>query len=207
MADHDLNTKLCKGCNLQQSKTHFFNASAAPDGLQRRCKTCMKASKREDYYRNLEKSRARERARVRNKDQLRQASARWRERHPELFKSRIAAWTQRNRVKRNATIKAWKAANPEKMREMDARRRASKVNAPGNGWTVEDVAAIRLAQKNKCAICRVTLGKRIHRDHIVPLFRGGAHCRRNLQLLCEPCNLSKGARDPIDHARTLGLLL
>ncbi len=31
-------------------------------------------------------------------------------------------------------------------------------------------------------------------DHIVPFSRGGGNTVRNIQLLCEPCNLSKGNR-------------
>jgi hypothetical protein len=36
--------------------------------------------------------------------------------------------------------------------------------------------------------------ERLEYDHIVPLSRGGSNTVRNLQLLCEPCNRSKGAR-------------
>ena len=34
----------------------------------------------------------------------------------------------------------------------------------------------------------------LHFDHIIPWSRGGANTPRNLELRCEPCNLSKGAR-------------
>lgn len=34
----------------------------------------------------------------------------------------------------------------------------------------------------------------LHIDHIIPLSQGGATIVSNLQLLCESCNLSKGAK-------------
>lgn len=66
-------------------------------------------------------------------------------------------------------------------------------------------------QKGRCTDC----GERLiligpapcHSDHIIPLARGGSDDIRNLQLLCAPCNLRKGSRDPIEHARKLGRLL
>jgi 5-methylcytosine-specific restriction endonuclease McrA len=33
------------------------------------------------------------------------------------------------------------------------------------------------------------------RDHIIPLVRGGTSDPRNIQLLCRPCNSSKGATE------------
>jgi len=41
----------------------------------------------------------------------------------------------------------------------------------------------------------------------LPLARGGKHEPRNIQFLCEHCNLTKNARDPIDHMQSLGRLL
>jgi 5-methylcytosine-specific restriction endonuclease McrA len=46
-----------------------------------------------------------------------------------------------------------------------------------------------------------------HVDHILPLALGGDNRRKNIQLLCPTCNLSKGAHHPIDHAQRNGLLL
>ncbi|MCK8788014.1 HNH endonuclease, partial [Roseomonas sp. NAR14] len=45
-----------------------------------------------------------------------------------------------------------------------------------------------------------------HVDHYVPLALGGSNDRSNLRLLHAACNLSKGARHPIEHGRSLGLL-
>ena len=66
-------------------------------------------------------------------------------------------------------------------------------------------------QKGRCPDC----GDRLmligpapaHADHIMPLALGGSNDVRNLQLLCAPCNLTKGARDPLDHARIQGRLI
>ncbi|OKO69265.1 hypothetical protein AC628_33740 [Bradyrhizobium sp. NAS96.2] len=62
-------------------------------------------------------------------------------------------------------------------------------------------------QKRRCAYCRTKLTLDYHVDHILALSRGGSNDRTNLQILCEPCNLAKHAKDPLDFARSLGRLL
>lgn len=42
-------------------------------------------------------------------------------------------------------------------------------------------------------------------DHIVPVSKGGAHARSNLQLLCRTCNCLKGAKAPDEWDRWRGV--
>jgi hypothetical protein len=44
----------------------------------------------------------------------------------------------------------------------------------------------------RCVECATK--ERLCFDHIVPYSKGGSNTVRNIQLLCEPCNLSKGNR-------------
>jgi 5-methylcytosine-specific restriction endonuclease McrA len=100
----------------------------------------------------------------------------------------------------------WAAAHPDKVRANARNGKAKRKNVPGK-HSAADIAAIKKMQKNKCAYCRVRLGRKYHIDHITPVSKGGTNDRCNLQIACVGCNLSKGARDPIFHAQTLGMLL
>jgi 5-methylcytosine-specific restriction endonuclease McrA len=84
--------------------------------------------------------------------------------------------------------------------------RARKRGAEGR-YTQEDIEKLLKAQRCKCAYCHTSLRNGFHVDHIVALSNGGSNWPANLQLLCESCNLSKGAKDPIEFAQRLGRLL
>ncbi|MFY8163941.1 MAG: HNH endonuclease [Brevundimonas sp.] len=116
----------------------------------------------------------------------------------------VACRTRRRESgKQAAERRAYCKANPDKVREWVASRKRRKFGRLPRGT----VARLRLAQKGRCAICRVRLPAGFHADHIMPLARDGLHESRNIQLLCQPCNSAKSSRDPIDHMRSLGRLL
>lgn len=92
-------------------------------------------------------------------------------------------------------------------RVTEARRRSRKRAAAGS-FTRSDIDRIRKLQRNRCAACPDRLDDGFHIDHIVALANRGTNHPRNIQLLCEPCNLSKGTMAPEDfmrqkHARLL----
>lgn len=98
---------------------------------------------------------------------------------------------------------------PEKVRqkaaEYEARRRARKYSAGGN-HTAQEVSDLYKKQRGRCAWCRTKLDS-YHRDHRKSLYRGGNNDIKNIELLCGPCNLKKGAKDEIAWANECGRLL
>jgi len=89
-----------------------------------------------------------------------------------------------------------------------AKRRAQKLNA-GGSFTAEQIADLYAKQRGRCAGpgCGVKLGDKFHRDHRQALSRGGSNDIRNMELLCQPCNSRKHAKDPIAWAQENGRLL
>lgn len=215
-------TKICIKCNQAKPATEFGKRRASPDGLQFRCRECRKEQYQDYYGRNRDKELAR--------------AARNREENPEICAARIRNWQARNKLRVEANNKAWRAANPEKSsafnkkwkdknkehlkaykqayvaanpdanRTWNSRRRARKL-AAGGTHTAADIKWLHEKQKGKCACCSRSLNGGYHADHIMPLAKGGTNDRRNIQLLCPPCNQEKHAKDPIDFMRSRGFLL
>jgi 5-methylcytosine-specific restriction endonuclease McrA len=113
-----------------------------------------------------------------------------------------------NPEKYRAASARWAKAHPEATNAIARRQRARRIKAEGT-HTPGDIAVIRKAQKDRCAMpdCKTRLRGKGHIDHIVALSKGGSDWPRNLQLLCASCNHSKHARDPIEFAQSRGLLL
>jgi 5-methylcytosine-specific restriction endonuclease McrA len=86
-------------------------------------------------------------------------------------------------------------------RERDYERVQREVDALENMEKLEGVSrepipeAVRLfvwqRDNGKCVKCGVR--ERLEFDHIIPVVAGGSNTERNVQLLCESCNRSKGA--------------
>lgn len=108
--------------------------------------------------------------------------------------------------KRRAYNKRYYQNNKDRMR-VRGRNYDAKKRGNGGRHTAKDISEIMEAQHGKCAYCRKIVGKKYHVDHIRSVAKGGTNDRRNLQILCPSCNLHKRTSDPIDFARTLGMLL
>lgn len=130
----------------------------------------------------------------------------WRQANPERVRSRQRLWQQTHRATVRASNIAWKATHPDELRRYCHTRRARKHRSEDR-WTASDVRDIRRLQRDGCAACACPLKGKGHIDHIVALVNGGSNGRRNLQLLCQPCNNAKHVKDPIEFMQSRGFLL
>lgn len=80
-----------------------------------------------------------------------------------------------------------------------ARRRARELGAPGS-YTKAQILTMFDAQNGQCVYCKTSLHNGYHKDHIKALARGGSNDISNIQLLCQPCNNRKHARDADEFA-------
>lgn len=137
---------------------------------------------------------------------VRETKKRYAAKHPEVIRARWQAWRSANEGYDKERKAAWSKENPDRNNAYRANRKARKLGV-GGAHTAVQVKALFIKQKGKCAICKCGIENGYHRDHIVPLFRGGSNGIDNIQLLCRSCNQHKHARDPIQHMQSLGFLL
>jgi 5-methylcytosine-specific restriction endonuclease McrA len=143
-----------------------------------------------DRARQLDKAR---RSRPDVIEKTRAASRRYRKAHLEKVRERNAAYDK---------------AHPEEKRARNRVRRARKKGA-GGSHTGADIRWLLGKQRRCCAHswCRKSLSRSYHVDHILPVALGGSNDRKNLQLLCAPCNYEKTSKHPVEFAQKHGLLL
>ncbi len=133
-----------------------------------------------------------------------------REAHPEQHRAAAREWYHNNLETSRKYRTEWYARNKERLIEkfrtswhannLRRRKAAGKLSAAALKEILE-------LQRHRCAICRCSVRGGYHIDHINPIARGGTHDRRNIQILCPACNMSKGAKDPASFMRSRGLHL
>jgi 5-methylcytosine-specific restriction endonuclease McrA len=200
--------KFCGGCQQARSRAEFHRSKRTKDGLCAQCKDCAKSRATVWYRANREQGLAARRDWYARNQDARRAAMRvnWAA-NRGARNAQKAAWHAAHPGVKAQRDRAWQAANPAKVRQYrivsEHRRRA----AGGRGIAAADVRNLIELQGGKCAICAACIRQRKHVDHIRPLSRGGLNDRRNIQILCPPCNHRKWCHDPIEHMQALGFLL
>lgn len=214
-------TKTCTKCGIEKDPKEFSKHSSTKDGLQFHCKLCLAAyraankeaiAKAQAAYISTHKENiARQTAcyRAENREAIAKQKAVWHQLNKETIAQKRSVWYSANReplLRRKADKRKDKidrgecslcSTAAEQGRTMCSRhlaqykerfcRRRSSVGS----WLGEEVAD-RMAAINRLG-CFYCDGGDEHRDHVVPLARGGHNYASNIVPACEACNKSKGA--------------
>ena len=79
-------------------------------------------------------------------------------------------------------------SHPENIAHLKARHSATRRNAEGS-HTLAEWNDLKSKFHNKCAICKIE--KKLTKDHIIPVSKGGSDYIDNIQPLCRNCNSKK----------------
>lgn len=177
--------KRCWKCLCEKPLTDFYTDRSRSDGKTPKCKACCKqdTASTDRAHRNL-------------------IAKKYRDQNPEKCRESSRLSRQRNN---NAGVR-WIQNNPDKVREYKANNRHMRRSAKGK-FTPQEVKKLFDLQRGCCAVCKSKLPTRFHRDHVVPLAKGGTNFIDNIQLLCGGCNNRKFTKDMIDFMQQQGYLL
>lgn len=108
-------------------------------------------------------------------------------------------YRENNLEKEKARVSKWKVNNREKVnlyQRTANHKRRSYIREIKEGFTVAQINSLFTSQHEKCVLCGKSIKDKFHIDHIMPIALGGGNTIKNIQLLCPPCNLHKGAKHP-----------
>lgn len=211
--------KPCNKCGEWKPKSDFYRDNSSRDGYQGRCKACsvanrkvwaksnptkIKEYRKDDYQKHSDryKFKAKEWS-ENNPDWKKSSDKKWREENKEhkSLNDKIYRLFHRDRDLHNAKARAYHAANPDKTREYNRRRRANKLEVGGNGISADDEKYLKSYTNGTCSYCgRKT---KLQIDHVVALTKGGTDEFDNVAPACERCNKKKGNRSLIVFLREL----
>lgn len=159
----------------------------------------MSLKQKQFRQKNTEHVRARDKKyREEYKDKRPEWCRAWRERNPEHVKRYARQQSQRyyreNREQILARVKQWARDNRDKSDMYKRRYVLRKATAEHEPYTYEDLIGMWYGQDGLCYYCGTPLFSRFHREHMMPLSRGGADKLENLCLSCPTCNTRKGTR-------------
>ena len=89
--------------------------------------------------------------------------------------------------------RAHDSINCKALRRQRRLKRQLLEKVQGPGWTDEQWQALKRKYHHRCVCCRKK-GLKLEPDHVEPIEKGGRHHIKNIQPLCKPCNMRKGAR-------------
>ena len=165
----DEQTKTCCTCRHALPLADFARSKQCGDGYHWRCKECCKASNTRYYER------------LKAEGQPYAPQKRYDARNPEKVQELRQQWAAENVAVHAVHLQ----------RSKDSRRLRITPE------TVESIPlrAVYDRAGDICYLCNRSIALQdAHRDHVVPLSKGGTHTWANIRLACRACNCRKGTR-------------
>jgi 5-methylcytosine-specific restriction endonuclease McrA len=222
-------TKYCGECGVDKPVA-AFNKRTLKSGtvtLQTKCRDCQKAyvaanrehlkancraywaknkaaqnQNQREYYQNNKKA-ADARSKAWADANPERVTANWRaayHRRGERELENQRAKYQRIKEKLKPTRKAWAKANPDKIRTYEQNRRAVEMGAEGS-FTPQEWQDRLIEFNYHCAYCLQKIEGAPHREHMMPLSRGGSNFIENIVPSCATCNRKKHDKTLLEFAR------
>ncbi len=131
---------------------------------------------------------------IKNKEINREKRKIYRKENRDKIAEAHRKYQRENREKCRAWTRACYHRNPEAS-HIRTKRRVEMIRAQGTKLSKGLIDRLLVAQKWLCVLCMSDLNETgYHRDHIIPLCKGGKHQDDNIQLLCPSCNQEKGTK-------------
>ena len=117
-----------------------------------------------------------------------------------LQNARARLHYQRNREQIRIKERERTKKNPGRSSHHAAAYRARRLGAASFTFTDKDWERLMSRFRFCCAYCGVNPGRnnqnrsRLHKEHVIPLSRGGSHSLGNILPACPQCNIAKGNR-------------
>lgn len=222
---------VCGGCvecvTTSAAAWHAANPAKVKEKHRRYCEAHPDKRREKDARRyspeRREKTLTKDRERrLADPEKHRGAVRRWQSANRDKAAAASRAWYRKNREHIIASLATLRANDPIKFRERSkksrwkninsrreyerlhsSKRRALKLNSEIE--PTRDMLALPVKRIGKCPCCGKV--KKLTIDHVKPLSKGGAHGKRNMQLLCSSCNSAKNNKDSIIFMQSRGFLL
>lgn len=179
--------KSCTKCGQVKPLADFWLSATGKGGRRADCKICRGYSQHRWRLAHLARQQAKDRAYYH------------RHKQPGARKEYQAQWYQHNKQRTRLLNRAYAVSHRAQGALRTARYKAKKSGLEAT-LTEEQWKAIKALFQQKCIYCGKRT-RRLEKEHVVPVSKGGNLTLHNIVPACRPCNAKKATKPPMKPIR------